>query len=70
LAPLPNGGTRLTVSMTGEMPTPRFLNRAAFRIMHTKVYPMAKMYEKMAQVMAESIPSEPVSDLATAAALS
>ncbi|MGH2521061.1 MAG: DUF2652 domain-containing protein, partial [Anaerolineales bacterium] len=56
LTPTADGrGTRLSVTMTGEMPTPRFLNRAAFRIMHTKVYPMAKMYEKMAQVMAESI---------------
>ena len=51
LAPAPDGGTRLHVYMKGRMPVPAFFNRIAFTFMHTRVYPMSKLYEKMGQAM-------------------
>lgn len=53
LAPASDGGTRLHVYMKGRMPVPAFLNRVAFIFMHTRVFPMAKLYEKMGQAMVD-----------------
>ncbi|MBF8285964.1 MAG: hypothetical protein HW378_4879, partial [Anaerolineales bacterium] len=53
LAPAPDGGTRLHVYMKGRMPVPALFNRIAFTFMHTRVYPMTKLYEKMGQAMVD-----------------
>ncbi len=38
--------------MKGRMPVPGFLNRPAFVYMHTRFFPMSKLYEKMARLIA------------------
>jgi hypothetical protein len=35
------------------MPVPAFLNRVAFIFMHTRVFPMVRLYEKMGQAMVD-----------------
>jgi uncharacterized protein YndB with AHSA1/START domain len=67
LTPTPDGaGTRMNIYMNGRMPTPGFLNRPAFVWMHTRFFPMVKMYEKMARCIREALESEPAEETALA----
>ncbi len=68
LTPAPNGGTRLVVYMKGQMPVPGFLNRPAYLWMHTRFFPMAKMFEKLERVMTEALAQEATTESAAAPA--
>ncbi len=56
LEPLLDGqGTQLHVYLNGTTPVPRFLNPLAFRWLFTRVFPMAKLYQRAAGFMAEEM---------------
>jgi len=54
LEPLPNNQTRLHVHLHGRGPLFRFLDRPIIVFMHTKLFPIQKMYEKAARLMQEA----------------
>jgi hypothetical protein len=58
LQPMPDGGTRLCLTIQGRSPAPGFLNRPVFMFALTKMFPMSKMVEKMAQRIDEELARE------------
>ena len=65
LEPLPeNRGTRLTMRSYGRSPAPGFLNKPVFMFVNTKVFPFAKVMEKLGRMIDEAMAREQTPDTA------
>jgi hypothetical protein len=62
LEPLADGQTRVHVHIKGRTPLPHFLDRPIIVFMHTKIFPVRKMYEKAARLIEEAGGTEQIAD--------